>query len=626
MMDLTWAMASIVGTWVVLGATLVGLGLLVGRALRDTGRIDADRIAVAFWIGYAGAVALLQVLSFVVPMGAGVLAGLVAAGLSGLLLRARDLRRWAAGAIRRRPRAAALILLAGVLVANQAIGRGDASDSGLYHYQTIAWAGAFPVVPGLANLSVLYGVNPSSLLFAAALDSGPWEGRVEHVANGLLVWALLALAVLSISRLLSRGREGRPVARRPGEAIRDVYGAMLLPPAVFLLYSKEVCSPRTDLPAGVVMLLVGWRLLALLEPPPEAPEARRGDLLAVTALCALAVCLKLSAGFFALFSWALAAGAWWLARDRPRSVRAGGLAVAALVSALLVGPWMGRHIVLSGYPLFPDPHLSLPVDWRLPREKALWFADAVERHGKGVLPVWMVEYVERTPLRWYAPLMKAPFERWDQIEGWEWVRPWFFSLPVGSPNEVIVPALLVLGAWGAVVRGRRRGAAGGPIGRGAWVLLPAGLALLLWFLLKPVPRFAYGITWSAAAASVALAVRAWAPSPGRRAAFLVAGLAAAAAVPAVAYRAAVVAALYDESPWSQIPFRGPGEDRGFHPRRASACEPWTTRRGLTINRPADGGELCWDCPLPCAGYPPPDPDLRLRREGDLSRGFVIERD
>ena len=45
----------------------------------------------------------------------------------------------------------------------------------------------YRVVPGVANLSAPQALNNASFLYNAVLNTGPWAGRGQHVANGLLL-------------------------------------------------------------------------------------------------------------------------------------------------------------------------------------------------------------------------------------------------------------------------------------------------------------------------------------------------------------------------------------------------------------------------------------------------------
>ncbi len=611
LLHLLLAMASVATTWVILGSVVAGLGLGVQRAfgVRD---VDTDGVLLAFWVGLGVVIGVLQVWNFAFAVTWHALALVCLLGGVGLAIQAGELRRWARGVVGRRPVVCVGLVLAALWLANQAIGPGDDQDSGSYHYQVIRWANEHHVVPGLANLAARYALNSSSLLYAAMLNTGPWQGRSEHVANGMLLLVLFTQVLVAMARLV-RG------SRRP--AI-DVYHVVLLVPAVMLLFSKEVRSPTTDLAAGVVLFVIGWRLLALLGPPDDDPRRRIHAFVTLTALCALATCLKLSTAFFVLTVWLMAAVVW-LRRERSHSnTRDWGLIWSVGLSVVLVGPWAGRNVVLSGYPLYPSPVVGAPVDWRLPRPTVVAYGERLRKMGQGGQTLWLSRLVAQTPMKWYAPLIAAPFADWEEIKGWEWVRPWLFCLPIGSLIEVVLPLAVVAVAWLAVLFRRwRRGAAVTPVGAGAWLLLPAGVALVSWFVLTPVARFAYGATWTMAAVSVAVAcVACCRELSGRSAAALVVS-ACVLALPAVGYRVAVLKVLWRVDPLAEIPLRGPGPDRGFHPRPVVESEPWVSRRGVTVQI-ARGG-FCWDCPLPCLGWMP-HLYLRLRREGEPFGGFVID--
>src|SRR5207249_2192398 len=118
-------------------------------------------------------------------------------------------------------------------------------DSGLYHYTVIRWANEHPVVPGVGNLSSTYAINNVSFLYNAMLNTGPWTDRGEHIANGLLLLMLWIHVVRAAANFI--GNRGR--------LAENVFGLLLLPPAVMLAIAKDVASPKTDLPSGVLVLV-----------------------------------------------------------------------------------------------------------------------------------------------------------------------------------------------------------------------------------------------------------------------------------------------------------------------------------------------------------------------------------
>ena len=62
-------------------------------------------------------------------------------------------------------------------------------------------------------------------------------------------------------------------------------------------------------------------------------------------------------------------------------------------------------------------------------------------------------------------------------------------------------------------------------------------------------------------------------------------------------------------------------ESAFDPAPQGDWRTFVTRSGLTIYVPQNGTQ-CWDAPLPCARRALPN--LRLRREGDISRGFILD--
>lgn len=74
-------------------------------------------------------------------------------------------------------------------------------------------------------------------------------------------------------------------------------------------------------------------------------------------------------------------------------------------------------------------------------------------------------------------------------------------------------------------------------------------------------------------------------------------------------------------PLAGMSTNGPGTENGFHPVPKVGMATFVTRSGLEVLVPS-ADFYCWNAPLPCT--PEPLPGLRLRREGDLSSGFVMD--
>ena len=66
----------------------------------------------------------------------------------------------------------------------------------------------------------------------------------------------------------------------------------------------------------------------------------------------------------------------------------------------------------------------------------------------------------------------------------------------------------------------------------------------------------------------------------------------------------------------------PGQDSGLYATPLVLLDTVRTRSGLTMYVPKEGKAKCWNAPLPCARGA--IPNLRLRQEGNMSSGFILD--
>jgi hypothetical protein len=66
----------------------------------------------------------------------------------------------------------------------------------------------------------------------------------------------------------------------------------------------------------------------------------------------------------------------------------------------------------------------------------------------------------------------------------------------------------------------------------------------------------------------------------------------------------------------------PGQDSGLYATPLVLLDTVRTHSGLTIYVPKEGTAKCWNAPLPCARRA--IPNLRLRQEGNMSSGFILD--
>lgn len=439
------------GLWVLLGLLLAGVGLLLGRAL-DGGTVPLEDAPEAFWLGWAGALALLQPFQLLVPSGPWLFLVLIPFSIAG----------WVRGLSHPlpRPRPASVAAPVGVfLVLLVPLGLAALKpplfyDAGLYHLQAIRWAETFRDVPGLGNLHFRLGFASAHFPFVAALDPGLGPLRGYHVASGLFVAAFGLFLLLRLRASAARGIGALDLL--------DLVSAA----ALFSLW-KLASSPDVDAPLTLLGLLLARSVVS--------PSPRR--LAALPVLASAGVALKLS---FAPFA-ALAVLAACLVPAREGGLASSRRLLRALtLCALLLAGWAARGAVLSGYLAFPIRATGLPVEHRIPEADASATADLIRSWARSPRP-----------------------DHATSLHSWSWVPSWFLR---SLRDPAAAAAFLASAGWlaAALVRRLRRTPpdASLPPGWGRLLLVVApGLAA--WFLAAPDPRFARPLLWALAAVAMA---------------------------------------------------------------------------------------------------------------------------
>src|SRR5260370_1151761 len=147
--------------------------------------------------------------------------------------------------------------------------------------------------------------------------------------------------------------------------------------------------------------------LTLAAAPPRRATTTRGatpsGLAIAMLLFPLAVTFKIWSLIFASPGWPVAVlKAWSLRRNAPQVKRQ--LMWAVILSGVIVLPWMGRGLVLTGYPFFPSTAFSIPVDWKVPAFETQLQADFARSFAR------------------------VPELTYEYAHGWHWLRPWFREL------------------------------------------------------------------------------------------------------------------------------------------------------------------------------------------------------
>ena len=448
--------------WLIEGIVLFAYGRLFLRAaarVRGGSLRVTPSLTLTFLAGILLVTTIACLLSFVTSLSA-LAVGLVLAGAILILileLRRTNLAQISAWLKAQRPSRIWLLLVLLILglVIDLSTRRPANPDTGIYHAQAIQWMETYPVVPGLGNLHSRFAYN-SSWLVVNALFSFAFLGiRSFHVLPGLTFF-LFCLSGMAVLRKIGAGK-----AR-----LSDWFLVILLPLSFFTI-APESSSPGTDLPA----ILLTWILLSEWMAQQEAPEEQPLRPLVLSLAGVFALTIKLSTAPLLILP-----AIYFMQALRQKSGRT--LALMGLGSLLIVAPWAGRNVVLSGYLVYPEPEINIfNVDWKIPPEQA-----AYERT---VIQAWA-----RIPREDALTVMKMPFATW--------VNAWYQNLPLRQramlwgcllgPASAGLAFLFLPGLRRRVGRVFRRLFLG-------WMLAWAGL--IYWFFSAPDFRFGIGFVLAA---------------------------------------------------------------------------------------------------------------------------------
>jgi hypothetical protein len=558
---------------------LTGIGLLLWQKRQDD-HATPEHLITSFWVGWALLILFLQIWQIFFPVGVVSLAILVIAAIIGYYRARRALLGWVK--VVSKGAAAVMVGFSGaflMLLANQATFARYSYDHGLYHLQMVKWLTTFPLVPGLGNLHHRFAFNNSSFLYAAQMNVGVFEGLAHQTASTLLIFMLVLRGLIAVYRLLGQGNQAR---------FSHVFYVLTIPFVLNHVLTSSFAGYSTDIVIFVLQILVAGELLELYSHPRRALPAVKNQILFIVLLCAAGITVKLSFVVFAgMAILAAVAALVWAGgtgiRSHLRTVY-GWLGVGAL----LIVPWLIRHVILSGYLLYPSTLISFPVKWKIPYAMAAPIAAGIRD--------WARELGSGT------------------INPEDWFGNWFSVFPFEMMEAVIYAGLILLSV--AVLRIALRLK---PVEwRGVFVVLAVTfLSLLYWFWMAPSLRFIGALIWLVIVSGLLLlygqliqlkAVR----SPHMLLAFMLLLLMfwLSPDFKSVSMRTMIVPPLERDVAAEQM--------------LGDPIQYQETDSGLKVFIAAgEADELCWDMPLPCTRLADFDPRLSMIDPADMRKGFYI---
>jgi hypothetical protein len=558
---------------------LTGVGLLLWQKRQDDDAMP-EHLITSFWVGWALLILFLQIWQIFFPVGIVSLGLLFITALAGYYRARRALLGW----VKLVSKGAAVVIVAFsgaflMLLANQAAFAHYSYDHGLYHMQMVKWLTTFPLVPGLGNLHHRFAFNNSSFLYAAQMNVGVFEGLAHQVASTLLVFMLVGRCLLAVYRLLQRAEYAY---------IQNTLYVLMLPFILYYIATSSFAGYSTDVVIFILQTLIAGELLLLHSRYDRPLQELKNSIFFIVLLCALGITVKLSFVVFAALAVVAALAAWvWTIgieiRQHSRSIF-----TVVGIGALLIVPWLVRHVILSGYLLYPSTLISFPVQWKIPAAMAEPIA--------GIITAWAREIVN------------------DSIHPDRWFSNWFSVFPFKMKEAIVYTGLVLAAVVVLRVFFNLK-----PIQwRGPLILLVASfISLLYWFWMAPAPRFSGALFWLMVVLGLILLYDQLSQFKVVRSPHMLLGF-------------ILLLTMF----WLSPNFKSVSRSYFLVPpleevvaQQQMIGDPnrfQETRSGLRVFIAAgQADEMCWDMPLPCTRLNDFDPRLSLIDPADMRKGFYI---
>ncbi|MCC6711075.1 MAG: hypothetical protein IT416_01855 [Candidatus Pacebacteria bacterium] len=218
-------------------------------------------------------------------------------------------------------------------------------DVDLYHANLIRWIENYKIVPGLANLHSRLGfINSWHFLSALSSFSNLISELSLHAMNG---WTTLLFVTYSITKVLKNIKANKT-------SYLDFIRVILVV-LTFLINEirYDIPSPNTDMPISIFTWLI---FVMMLEQRKSNQQLRKLNLILFPVFL---ITIKLSAIPLILISVVNI-----FSKDITFNIKK----IAISTATLLISITVITNIIISGYPLYPFPYLSIQkLEWTLPK-------------------------------------------------------------------------------------------------------------------------------------------------------------------------------------------------------------------------------------------------------------------
>jgi len=584
-------------TWTLMIFGLTGSGLLVLR-LYGLKRFSSLIIISSFWIGFAGFLCVGQIWNLFLPADGYLWLINICLSILGFVLARKLIRSWILS-IRDHWKSSTIFLFVLLVLAIQLAFLASKStpthDTGSYHLSVSLWLHDFPIVPGLSNLHSRMGFNSSLFTFSASLSEWIWTKRPHHIMMGPLILMTYLISFYGVRRIIFLQKK---------IDLADVFAASLIIPAYFIYHWMNYAASLS--PNGVVffMLMAAfWLAIQGIYQGKKVIQKSDFLLFASAVLFACLITVKITVAVFAFLMWGLII--YWLVRSNgnlEKKFRLAPIYWIVVFTFLLIGPWLVRGIILSGYPFYPITFGGVNVDWKVPEIQANLDAD------------------------WTRSYSRDSFDK--PPESFEWVGNWFHNLfdiknlKAGGSLPIIIsfiagiillPVILLHGKRSIFFVDKKI----------VLIFISLIVGIIVWFFTAPDMRFGIGYFWLITCLLISLLFYWFLQNRFRNARLIVTVVISLFILIFLFGKAKRIVLKTKNSKyltWSFKPNEGFNEllNQGLSQLPVVRMRKYTTTSGLILNVPIEGNQV-WDAPL--LSTPHPSPGLMLRNPKKLSDGF-----
>jgi|WetSurMetagenome_2_1015567.scaffolds.fasta_scaffold00504_12 hypothetical protein len=309
-------------------------------------------------------------------------------------------------------------------------------DTESYHAQTIQWIRKFAVVPGLGNIHGRLAFN-SMFFVVSALFSFHLKDVLIYPLNGICFTILtLKLASLYNSSLKS------------GIIWKSVfYGLVLLISLLILI--PDLNSPSPDI---MCAMLVIYTIILLERVLVNVDKSEIISVILLNLVVFSCMTFKISSillGFSLLLT---------LNRNFTKRIF-----ITVVIGFLVLLPFIVRNYYLSGYLIYPFPSVDIyNVDWKIPLNEVV----SMKQEISG-----------------WAKLSTVPYSKVMNMKLYEWIIPWFKELNFHFKMLITLNLISMFLLIRMILKKEIF------LIKIQYVIF---LNLLLWIVMAPDPRFAYG--------------------------------------------------------------------------------------------------------------------------------------